>query len=637
MKNLLFNLGFIYVGIFLIFLSDHCSSQINYQKEDSLSYKWELSDIYIDWANWNNDYQKTNKLIQQFAHCEGSLAKDSDSLLKALKLMEEINVTAFKVYFYPYLKLSLDNKDADARNHIQDVYTLFSKWDTETFWFKPEFLSIPKPTIDTWISTNEGLGTFSYYLEKMYNTSNSVLPKESEKVLSYFSRFSNTPQFLYSLIISEKLDYPEIELSNKQKIKLTPEKYYEILQSDSLLQTDRANAYNTYQAANTKLQNVYGGLYATVCIRDWAAAQASGYSSSLESVLSSDNLSIDLYENLIKMVKNNTTHLHKYMKLKSNFIKRKYGLTEVYTYDTKLEISKSNKIVPFDTAKKWITDAALIMGQEYTSQLQNSFDKGWIDVYPQLDKSDNPFCINVYDVHPFILLNYNNNLSSSFTLAHELGHLLNSYYSYKNQPFFYAQSVLFLAEIASLFNERLLLEYLLQKTNDPKDRIYIISSVIEELINDLYYPTMLAEFEYEIHKTIERNGNVSAKFLSQKMLELDSIYYGAEIKSVKDYQGLNWMSQNHFYEQPFYVFKYATSYIAAAKIYEDIIHSETDSDRQFAIERYKSFLKSGSSNYPTQLLEIAGIDFNDPQIYNAIFTQFSWLVNQYEQEINELN
>lgn len=605
-------------------------------KKDRL-FTWNVNDIYSDWNQWEKEYKVLDKMIDEFSLTKGTISKNSHNLFNALVKIEKVNAIAYKVYFYPYMILQTDQANAKALEKLQLVLYLFSKWDQNTSWFKPEIFTIPQDKVEAWLRNDKDLIKYKYYLLKMYHEQSHVLDDKKEELLSIYSDFSESPQNIYRLLSGADIKYDTLLLSNGKKVNLTMGEYSKILLDDNLSHEDRKNAYLKYNAIYTKNRNTYAGIYNSVCQRDWANAKAHGFSTSLEASLNSDNISTDIYENLIKTIKSNTEPLHRYLEFKKKIIMDRKKLKEYWIYDSRLRLTDFNKEYPYDLAQNWILQSVSPLGQDYKMNVKRALSERWIDVFESPVKTDNSFTIGVYGIHPYMLINYNSTINSVFTLAHEMGHAMHTLYSFGNQPFLYAQPSLFTAEVASLFNEKLLIGYLLDNINEPNERLSLLQKGIEEVINDFYYPTMLADFEYEIHRIVENGEPVTADILTKKMTELDSVYYGSYGRSVKEIQGTNWISMNHFYEQPFYVFKYATSFVAAARFYKYITEALTKEDKENAVRRYITFLKSGSNDYPMEILKKAGADLSKPEIYLAIVEQFEKLVDEFMKEYEKLN
>ncbi|MEJ2635016.1 MAG: oligoendopeptidase F [Calditrichia bacterium] len=627
-KTPMFMICLIYVSVFMV---TSLFSQERSLKRDEIDakYKWNLNDIYPDWNSWEQDFQKLEARMEGFAQLKGTLSQGPGNLLRALRLKDNLNIIGYHVYQYPKLMRDTDTRDSDVSGHYQEVQILFSKFGTTNAWFRPELLQIPWDTMKVWLDETPGLAPYRHNIEDLYRQQSHVLPEDKETLLSYFSGLRRTPNAIYSELSTSDIDFPEITLSDSQTAKITPGKYGLILATDRS-QENRKEAFDALYGTYQKNENTYAAIYNAVCQDDWAIAQARNYNSTLESYLESDNVPLGVYENLVKTVKENTAPLQRYIRLRKQVL----GLKEYHLYDGSISLTDLDKTYPYEEAKKWVMEAVKPLGKEYQQKLQQALQGGWIDVYENEGKRAGAYSSGVYGVHPYMLLNYNGTLRYVFTLAHELGHTMHTTFSNENQPFATSDYTIFVAEVPSTLNEKLLLDYLMKKSKDPKERISLLQQSIDNIVGTFYTQVMFADFELQAHRLVEEGKPITAKALNGIMADLVNAYYGDAITS-DDLFNSFWARVHHFYGMPYYVYQYATCYASSAKIYNDMTTGTKDEQRG-ALERFTELLKSGGNDYPMEQLRKAGVDLNKPEPVLAVVRQLNDLVDQLEQEITKL-
>jgi len=364
--------------------------------------------------------------------------------------------------------------------------------------------------------------------------------------------------------------------------------------------------------------------------RNWASAQARNYNSVLESYLDGDNVPVEVYESLVNTVCNGTAPLQRYYKL----VKERLGLEEYHLYDGMVPLVDFDKTYEYDDIQEWIIESVAPLGKDYQKKMREAFTNRWIDVYENEGKRTGAFSAGTYGVHPFLLLNYNGTLSDVFTVAHEVGHCMHSILSAEAQPFVNHDPTIFVAEVASTMNEKLLLDYMLDRTDDPIERIALLTHAINDLDGTFYTQAMWADYEWRAHKMVEEGRPITAQVIRDLYSGIQEEYYGDAVTIDEKYRYV-WTRIGHFYRSPFYVYKYATCYCTSAKLAAEIT-SKDKSVRKDALERYMTLLRAGSSDYPMDLLKRAGVDLSDPATMPAIVDQLDYLVNLLEQELAKL-
>jgi oligoendopeptidase F len=594
-------------------------------------YKWDLSDIYPSWEAWEEGMAQLEALMDEYAGLKGTLSQGPDALLKAFKLSDELGMLLYKVFRYPQLSYSVDQRNNEVAAHLQQVQILYAKFNTATAWFDPELLSIPWETMKQWLDETPDLAPYRYNIENLYRQQEHVLDEQQEELLSYFSRFDGSPGTIFSQLSTADIEYPTITLPDGDSVTVTPGEYYRILSTDRR-QEDRAAAHRAFYGVYDDKANTYAAIYDAVLQRDWALAQSRKYGSTLEAALDDDNVPVEVFENLVSMVKAGTGPYRRYMQLR----KEKLGLEEYHLYDGSIPLVDFDKTYPYDEIIAWIVASVAPLGQNYQKKMENVFANRCIDVYENEGKSTGAYSAGVYGVHPYMLMNYNETLENVFTLGHECGHTMHTVLSQENQPFSTSDYTIFVAEVASTLNEALLLDYIMARTEDPVERIALLQRAIDSITGTFYTQVMFAEFEWRAHQLVEQGQPITAEVLSGLYTGLLKEYYGDVISLEGDLYRSTWARISHFYASPYYVYKYATCFASSAKIYKDILSIKDRKAKQAAVDRYLTLLKSGGSDYPMELLRKAGVDLTDPSNFQAVIDQLDGLVSQLATELARL-
>lgn len=592
-------------------------------------YKWDLSQIYTNWAAWEHDLGRMEAMGNAYAGLKGTLASGPKALLKACKLGDERGILEYKVYRYPALMSAQDTRDNTIAAKLQQVEIISANFAVAAAWYNPELLSIPWETMKTWLETTPELAPYRHSIENLYRQQAHVLSKDKEQLLAYFAQASEAPDRIFRELSTSDIKYPIATLSSGESVTLTPGNYQNLL-CNNPSQADRGKAFNTYNEIYFKNKNTYASIYNGVIQNNWAAAQARHYGSCLEAILDQDNVPAAVYETLVKTVKAGVAPVQRFHTL----TQKQLELKEYHLYDGLQPLVKFDKTYPYDAIQPWIIAAMAPLGEDYQNRLHKAFANRWIDVYENEGKTTGGYMANTYGVHPYILINYNETLSEMFTVAHELGHAMHSMLSNENQAFVNAEPLTFVAEVASTMNEALLLDYLLKKTIDPAERIALLTYAIRDIEQTFYTQSMWAEFEWAIHRSVEQNQPVTAQSVRDIYATIQDAYLGKGI-TVDEYYRYSWTRISHFYQSPFYVYKYATCFATSAKLAEDIM-SEDKITRKEGLKRYMTLLKAGNSDYPMTLLQNAGVDLTKPATYQAIIDRMNRYVTLLEKELAKL-
>ena len=598
-------------------------------KRDNIGqeYKWNLSDIYENYSAWEKDFEKVGELKGELAKFKGKFGNEG-KLLEFFQKQEEMDKISYKLYRYPQLARDLNSSDKEAVEHLQKVQFLFAEISTELSWVNSELVD-NRENIEKWIEKKE-FDDYRFGLKNLFRLQKHILEEKESKLLSYYSSFFSAPRSIYSEVTVTDVEWPQVTLSSGEKVDVMPANYSKIL-STNRNQEDRKLMFQTFYTIYEKKKNTIAAIYNSILQKGIASKKAYNYDSFLLSHLESDNIPEEIYLNLVNTAKNNTKPLQRYLKLRKKIL----GLEKYYNFDGSINLIEFDKEYEYDDAKEIVLNSVAPLGKDYVEKMKKAISEGWLDVFEAKGKRTGAYSAGVYGVHPYMLLNYNKTLDSVFTLAHELGHTLHTLYSDENQPFSMADYTIFVAEVASTFNERLLLDYMLENTNDPKERIALLDQEIGNIVGTFYFQALLADYEYQAHKLAEAGEPITAEVLSKIMEDLFDKYYG-DIIEKDDLIYIFWARVPHFFNSPFYVYQYATCFASSAILYEKMINSSDESKRKETLDKYIKLLSSGGNDFPMEQLKKAGVDLSKIETIEAVAKQFDLLLDKLEVEIGKL-
>ena len=597
------------------------------RNEIKQEYKWNLSDIYENYSAWEKDFEKVSELKKELAGFKGKFGNEG-KLLEFFQKQEEMDKISYKLYRYPQLARDLNSSDKEAVEHLQKVQFLFAEISTELSWVNSELVD-NRENIEKWIEKKE-FDDYRFGLKNLFRLQKHILEEKESKLLSYYSSFFSAPRSIYSEVTVTDVEWPQVTLSSGEKVDVTPANYSKIL-STNRNQEDRKLMFQTFYTIYEKKKNTIAAIYNSILQKGIASKKAYNYDSFLLSHLESDNIPEEIYLNLVNTAKNNTKPLQRYLKLRKKIL----GLEKYYNFDGSINLIEFDKEYEYDDAKEIVLNSVAPLGKDYVEKMKKAISEGWLDVFEAKGKRTGAYSAGVYGVHPYMLLNYNKTLDSVFTLAHELGHTLHTLYSDENQPFSMADYTIFVAEVASTFNERLLLDYMLENTNDPKERIALLEQEIGNIVGTFYFQTLLADYEYQAHKLAEAGEPITAEVLSKIMEDLFDKYYG-DIIEKDDLIYIFWARVPHFFNSPFYVYQYATCFASSAILYEKMINSSDESEKKQTLDKYIQLLSSGGNDFPMEQLKKAGVDLSKIETIEAVAKQFDLLLDKLEVEISKL-
>jgi len=588
-------------------------------------FKWDFSRIYPSWVEWEADMKVLETQTDTYAALKGTLTNGAAAVAHAHELGDEMGRMQYLLYRYPQLQRDVDTRDSEVSGRFQRVGALFAKMGTATSWFTPEMLTIPEATMMEWLDSEPRLEVYRFPIMEIYRQQQHVLDEAGEKLLSFGSQFNQTPRSIYQELSISDIDFPTVTLSDGREVKMSYGGYREVLES-ARNQADRQAAFEAHYGAYAVNKNTYAAIYNGVVQRDWSAAQSRNYPTTLAAALDSDNVPEAVFRTLVDTVKQGTGPLHRYNALRKQML----GLESYHGYDSALPLVEDDRTYPFAAMKGVVLESVTPLGEAYQTKLANFFGDRALDVYESDGKRSGAYVAGVYGVGPYMLMNYNDTMDAVFTLAHEAGHAMHTVLSYETQPFATASYTIFVAEVASTINERFLLEMLLEQTTDPKERFLLLQKAIDSIKGTFYSQVMFADYEWKAHQLAESGQPVTPDSLSDIYAELQSIYDGEVVERDELYR-YTWSRIPHFFNSPYYVYKYATCFASSAHLYK-LMTSGSDADQAAATEAYLDLLRSGGNDHPMDQLRKAGVDLSKQATIQAVVDQMDELVGRLEVE-----
>ena len=588
-------------------------------------YKWNLNDIYENYDMWESDLEKFEKLTKEVPKYKGQIKNNSEKFVELELLMEKIARLLDRLYLYPYMLKDLDSTDEITSIKMQEIEMIYTKFGTETAWIAPEMLEIPEETMNEWIKKHPELEERRFGLSEMYRLRKHVLSEDKEQLLSHFSQFMGSSSDIYGELSISDMKWNNVKLSTGEELAVSNGVYSKILATNRN-QEDRKLAFEALYKSYENSKNTFAAIYRAIIQQNVASCNARSYESCLDRALENKNIPKEVYFSLVNSAQENTAPLRRYIELRKKALK----LKEYHYYDNSINIVDYNKVFKYDDAKEIVLNSVKPLGEDYQAKMKRAISEGWLDVFETKNKRSGAYSINIYDVHPYMLLNYQETMDAVFTLAHELGHTLHSMHSSETQPYSTADYTIFVAEVASTFNERLLLDYMLENSDDSLEKIALLEQALGNIVGTYYIQTLFASYEYEAHKMIEEYKAVTPDILSDIMYNLFKKYFGESI-TIDELQKIIWSRIPHFFRSPFYVYQYATSFASSAKLYENL---KTNPESR---EKYLTLLKSGGNNHPMEQLKLAGVDLTKKESFDSVAKEFDRLLDVLEEELKKIN
>ena len=578
-------------------------------------YKWKLEDLYENKEEYDKDLIKLSELVDEFEKYKGKILENDNTLLETLLLDEKIDMLTNKLYVYANMKLHEDTRVGVNQELAGNLDITLANINERISFFVPELLEKDYSYVEKLIEKNDKLERFKFLLEVIFNEKDHILSKEIEALMSRTGNILSIPDNVFSNLNDADLVFGEIKDENGKNVELTKANYY--IYSLSKDRRVRKEAFETLYKKYKELNNTFATIMNSNLQVTTFLTKTRKYSSPLNLCLDSNKIDENIYYDLIKTVNKNLDKMYKYMKLRKDVLK----LDELHMYDMSVKLTEdSEKEYTFEDAKKIVLDALAPLGTNYIKDLENAFNSNWCDVYENRGKHSGAYSWGCYNAHPYVLLNYQSKYNDVSTLAHEMGHALHRYYSNKNQDYYYSDNAIFVAEIASTVNETLLNLYMLDKENEKMKKL-IINELLDDIKNTIYRQTMFAEFELTIHNMSFNGETLNNEKLNNIYYDLIKKYHGENV-ICDEYIKYEWSRIPHFYT-PFYVYQYATGLSIAISIATRIYNGDAEMK-----DKYLEFLKSGSNDYPTNLVSKMGINISES--VNSALNTFNDLIEKYK-------
>ena len=594
------------------------TQQVPRRDEIPTEYTWDLSTIYPDDRAWEAALERLDARVPELAQLQGRTGRSPEDLLQALETRDEVTQELWQVYVYANRRYDSDTGDPAGQALSERAGSLVARVGASLAFIEPEILAIPEATLGEWVAAEPDLQVYRYALDQLARQRAHVRSAEIEAVMAEYSDITRAPSEIFEILTTADLELPTITDENGNTVQLSHARYGRLLESQD--QRVRRDTFTNYYGAYRKIRNTLGTTLASEVRSHALNARLRGYESSLAAALYPNEIPLEVYHNLVQTINDNLPRLHRYMKIR----KRILGLDELHFYDLYVSlVPATDEHITYEDAAETVKAAFKPLGASYGEAIERSFTSRWIDVYENQGKRSGAYSDGSYTTAPFILLNYQDRLRDMFTLAHELGHSMHSFYTRQTQPFVYGNYTTFVAEVASTLNEALLTDYLLKTRDDPALRRYLIVQQLEDIRTTIFRQTMFAEFELDMHRRAEANEPLTADSLSKPYFELVSRYHGPDVV-LDDEIAMEWGRIPHFYYN-FYVFQYATGLSAALALSKHILK-----EGQPAVDRYLRFLSSGSSRSSIDMLRDAGVDMTTPAPIQAAMDTFDALLDELE-------
>ncbi len=595
----------------------HTTKRVLKRSEVPAEHRWKLEDIFASQDAWDQEYKEVKDGLADFAKFKGTLT-DAAAIKACFELEDDISMHLERLYVYANMRHHEDMADPTYQA-LSDKASKLSVEAGEAFSFvTPEILSLSEEKLKSLIA-DPSLAKYKQTLEEMLRQKPHVLSASEEALLAQVGNISQTSSTVFGMLNNADLKFPKVKNEQGEEVELTHGSYIQFLESSD--PKVRRNAFEATYGTYAKHKNTLAATLSGNVKKNLFYANARHYPSALEMSLFGDNIPKEVYTNLIDTIHEHLPLLHRYMALRKKLLK----VDELHMYDLFAPLVEEFKMdITYEEAKKIVSESLKPLGEDYLNVLQEGFDNSWIDVYENEGKRSGAYSWGAYGTHPYVLLNHNDNLNSMFTLTHEMGHALHSYYSDKHNDYRDAQYTIFLAEVASTLNEALLMDYLLDRTEDPKEKLYLLTYYANQFRTTVFRQTMFAEFEKIIHERAEQGESLTPQDLSQIYYDLNVKYHGDDMV-VDQAIEMEWARIPHFYTS-FYVYKYATGFSAATSFSKQILE-----EGQPAVDRYLGFLRSGGSDFSINILKKAGVDMSTPEPIRQAMSVFESLIEEMEK------
>ncbi|MBP7460773.1 MAG: oligoendopeptidase F [Candidatus Delongbacteria bacterium] len=597
------------------------------RKDIPVEYTWKIEDIYADKQAWDADLAETEKMIAQIDAKAPAWTQSAAAMLEFLNLQNDISMKLDRLYSYASHQSNMDIGNTDYLKMKGSIQSTSVNLSMKLAFVNTDILKLGREKFEAYLKAEAGLAPYKFGIDEVFRGEAHILPEDQQRIVSMTGLFTSAFDQTAGTLRDMEIPPQEVTLSDGSKVNLNYINYS--IHRASKNQADRETAMVEYFKNMKKFENTLATLLDAEMKSHFFNAKTHKHEDCLKAKLFGDNIDPSVYHNLITTVKENLEPLHRYIRLKQRMLK----LDKYHYYDIYASAVKSvDKKYTWNEATTIVGDLVKPLGADYQKNLKRAFVERWIDIYPNKGKETGAYSGGVYGVHPFVKMNYDGTYSDVSTLAHELGHSMHSFYSNQTQHYTNSHYPIFLAEVASTFNENLLMDYLLKNEKDDMFTLFVLDNYLERFRATVYRQTLFAEFELEMHQMVEQGKTLTADWLNGKYLELTRLYYGHDknVTDVGDYIQNEWSVIPHFYYN-FYVFQYSTGIVASMALTDQVLKQGKP-----AQERYLGFLKAGSSDFPIEILKKAGVDMTQPQPYQAALGRFDQMVGEMEKIVTRL-
>ena len=600
-------------------MTSETNSKVLARDEVKVEETWRLEDIFATDDAWEKEYADVEELSAKAESFKGTLRNGAEALFEALSYRDTLSERLRRLYTYAHLKTDQDTTNSFYQAMDSRVKSLYVKVSTALSFFLPELLEIDEGELNKFVEQNDELKLYKQEFEEVNKLRPHVLPAEQESLLAQLSEVTGSSSETFSMLNNADLTFPTVKDENGEEVELTHGRYIRFLESD--VPRVREEAFKAMYGKYGEFQNTFASTLSGNIKRDNVNARIRNYSSAREAAMSNNHIPEQVYENLVSTINKNVHLLQRYVALR----KKMFGLEELHMWDLYAPLVKDVDMkIPYGEAAQTMLESFHPLGEEYVSIVKEGLDNRWVDVRENKGKRSGAYSSGAYGTNPYILMNWQDNVNNLFTLAHEFGHSVHSYYSRKSQPFIYSGYSIFVAEVASTVNEAILNDHLLKTIDDEQKRIYLLNNWLDGFRGTVFRQTMFAEFEHMIHQLDQQGVALTAEKLTEEYYALNKRYFGDDLV-IDEEIGLEWARIPHFYYN-YYVYQYATGYSAAVSLSNQIL-----TEGQPAVERYiNHFLKAGSSDYPIEVLKKAGVDMTSAAPIEEACRVFEEKLNELE-------
>lgn len=585
---------------------------------------WDLTTIYKSDEEWESAFKEIQQLVTESGQYQGKLGESSETILAALRFRDTLFDKASNLYVYAHLKMDQDTANPTYQSLHSRAGSLISQLMAAVSYFDPEILSIDEAKLAGFLEENADLRLYEHLLDELSISRPYILSEKEEALLASAGEVLGSSSDTFNTLNNADIKFPTIKNEDGESVEITHGRYGKLLESKdrSVREAAFKGVYQVYEGLKNTLASTLSGQVK----KSNFYARVRGYKSAREAALSGNHIPEEVYDSLLESVNNNLPLLHRYVKLRQQLL----GIEDLRMYDLYTPLSNDVDLnFTYEEAKEVVLEGLKPLGEEYQAILKEAFDSRWIDVTENKGKRSGAYSSGAYSTSPYILLNWQDNIDNVFTLAHELGHSVHSYYTRNNQPFIYGDYSIFLAEVASTTNENLLTDYLLKKYDDPKIRAYLLNHYLDGFKGTVFRQSQFAEFEHKIHQADQGGEALTADYLTETYADINKKFYGTEVMHYDKEIGYEWSRIPHFYMN-YYVFQYATGFSAASALSQKILD-----EGQSAVDDYIAYLKAGNSDFPIDVLKKTGVDMTTSKPVDDALVVFEKRLTELETLVNK--